>query len=480
MTGQAKGQDLALSGLTDGITRGIEGAGAALSETLFDTTLRLGVTGLSRAGKTVFITALVANLLNRGRMPQLAAQAEGRIDAVYLQPQPDVTLPRFDFESHLAALTGTTPRWPDSTRAISELRLSFRVRPSGLLSSWRGPHTLHLDIVDYPGEWLLDVALLDQSFDQWSEATLSRLAKRPEASGFIALARAEDGALRLNEDRARELAASFTTCLAAARDLGRVDVTPGRFLLPGDLAGSPVLTFAPLPKPAMTPRNSLWREMERRFDAYKSRVVRPFFRDHFSRIDRQIVLADVLGAIHQGPQALEDLRQTMAGVLQAFRPGRNGWLTGLFGVKRVERILFAATKADHLHHEQHPALTAITAALLAEAKGRADFSGARTAALSLASFRATVEERVTRDGESLPAVRGTLLATGRPAVMYPGALPLDPSRLLSPAREGAAGWLGADYHLMTFAPAKMTLKPGEGPPHIRLDRALQFLIGDQL
>ena len=90
---------MAFSGLTDGITRGIEGAGASLSETFFDTTLRLGVTGLSRAGKTVFITALVANLLSRGRMPQLKAQAEGRIQAVYLQPQPDVTLPRFDYEA---------------------------------------------------------------------------------------------------------------------------------------------------------------------------------------------------------------------------------------------------------------------------------------------------------------------------------------------------------------------------------------------
>lgn len=472
--------DVAFSGLTDGITRGIEGVGAGLSETLFDTTLRLGVTGLSRAGKTVFITALVANLLNRGRMPQLKAQAEGRIQAVYLQPQPDVTLPRFDYEAHLAALTGDAPRWPASTRAISELRLSFRVQPAGFLSSWRGPRTLHLDIVDYPGEWLLDLSLLDQSYEAWSEGTLARMEKRPEAASWLALARAEDGALRLDEARARHLAETFTAYLTAARDLGRVDVTPGRFLLPGDLAGSPVLTFAPLPKPATTGRNSLWREMERRYEAYKGRVVRPFFRDHFAKIDRQVVLADVLGAIHQGPRAVEDLRRVMAEVLSAFRPGRNTWLTGLFGGRRVERILFAATKADHLHHEQHPALTAITASLLAEAKHRADFSGARTEAMSLASLRATVEEVVTRDGVEVPAVRGVLQSTGKPALMYPGALPSDPSRLLSPAREGAEAWLDADYHLMTFAPARLNLRPGEGPPHIRLDRAVEFLIGDQL
>lgn len=477
---KAEGAARVFSGLTDGISRGIEGAGASLSETFFDTTLRLGVTGLSRAGKTVFITALVANLLNRGRMPQLRAQAEGRIQAVYLQPQPDLTLPRFDYESHLAALTGDQPRWPASTRAISELRLSFRVQPGGLFSSWRGPRTLHLDIVDYPGEWVLDLTLLEQTFEEWSEATLARLERRPEAAAYLALARAEDGALRLDEAKARQLAGTFTAYLTAARDAGRVDVTPGRFLLPGDLAGSPVLTFAPLPKPALTPRQSLWREMERRYEAYKSRVVRPFFRDHFARIDRQIVLVDVLEAVHLGPRAVEDLRRTMAEVLQAFRPGRNSWLSSLFGGRRIERLLFAATKADHLHHEQHPALTAITSALLAEAKSRADYSGARTEALSLASLRATVEAKVARDGVDVPAVRGTLLSTGKPALMYPGALPSDPSRLLSPAREGAEAWLDADYSLMTFAPARLSLKPGEGPPHIRLDRAVEFLIGDQL
>jgi uncharacterized protein len=468
------------STLTDGISRQIEGATSAVSGLFFEPVLRLGVTGLSRAGKTVFITGLVANLLERGRMPQLRAQAQGRIEAVYLQPQPDDTLPRFAFEDHLAALTGDAPRWPDSTRAISELRLSFRVQPSGLIGAMTGPRVVHVDIVDYPGEWLLDLALLDKSYAEWSEATLERIAKRAEAADYLSTARAEDGALRLEEARALALAASFTAYLQAARGNGWSDCTPGRFLLPGDLAGSPVLTFAPLPKPASTPRGSLYREMERRYNAYKSRVVQPFFRDHFAKIDRQIVLVDVLGAIHQGPRALEDLRRTMAEVLSAFRPGRSRWLSSILGGKRVEKILFAATKADYLHHAQHPALTSIMKAMLREALSRADFAGAETMAISMASLRATVEETLSRDGASLDAVRGRLLATGKQAAMYAGELPSDPARLLSPAREGAEAWLDADFGLMAFAPARSSLKPGEGPPHIRLDRAAEFLIGDRL
>ena len=64
--------------------------------------------------------------------------------------------------------------------------------------------------------------------------------------------------------------------------------------------------------------------------------------------------------------------------------------------------------------------------------------------------------------------------------MYAGELPSDPARLLSPAREGAERWLNADYEFMQFAPARTGRRHGEGPPHIRLDRAAEFLIGDRL
>ena len=46
---------------------------------LINPTVRLGVTGLSRAGKTVFITALVHGLLRGGRFPVFEAHSGGRI-----------------------------------------------------------------------------------------------------------------------------------------------------------------------------------------------------------------------------------------------------------------------------------------------------------------------------------------------------------------------------------------------------------------
>lgn len=470
---------MVIATIADGVLRGVEGVTDTLTAPFSDPVIRLGVTGLSRAGKTVFITSLVANLLDRGRMPQLRAAANGAIQTAYLQPQPDDTLPRFEFEDHLARLTAQNPSWPEGTRHISELRLSLKVQPSGLLSGLQGPRTVHLDIVDYPGEWLLDLGLLDQSFAEWSEGALKRAQDRTTGAAYLQALGQIDPTAKLDEGQAQTLAKTFTDGLQAARAAGYSDCSPGRFLLPGDLAGSPVLTFAPLPA-GNRPRGSLAREFERRFESYKSKVVRPFFRDHFAKIDRQVVLVDVLGAIHAGPKAVEDMRGTLADIMGAFRPGANDFLTRIFQGRRVEKILFAATKADHLHHTQHPQLTAITQALLRDAKDRADFAGAKTHALSIASLRTTVEETIDHRDGPLNVVKGRLLDNGKLAAFYPGDLPEDPSHLLTPAREGADKWLDADYQVMRFAAAPLTLRPGDGPPHIRLDKAAEFLFGDKL
>ena len=468
--------------LTDGIARSLGTAATDIGGALRDPVVRLGVTGLSRAGKTVFITSLVANLIDRGRMPQLRAAAEGRVLAAYLQPQPDHTIPRFAYEDHLDALTGPDPHWPESTRSISTLRLSLRVAPSGLISGLAGPRTVHLDIVDYPGEWLLDLPLMNQTFEDWSEAAIA-IARTParavHAGPWLARLEETDAAAPLDEATARHLAGDFTTYLAASRRAGLSSVAPGRFLMPGDLEGSPALTFSPLVKPPRRPSNALWRAFQQRFEAYKRVVVAPFFRNHFARLDRQVVLVDVLGAIHDGPRAVDDLRAAMAGILACFRPGPRSWLAPILG-RRIDRILFAATKADHLHHSQHDKLAAIAEALLRDARARAEFSGAKTRALSIASLRATVEQSVIRDGREIDVVRGRLIESGKDAALFPGNLPDDPAMILAPARQGAGDWTDAAYRVTRFAPPVLRPRPGEGLPHIRLDRAAEFLIGDRL
>ncbi len=482
--------DLATS-LADDIVGGIERAGREASS-WFEPTLRLGVTGLSGAGKTVFITSLAASLMARGRMRLLSAEAEGRILAATLNPQPDREVPRFAVEAHLADLSKPEPVWPESTRRVSQLRISIRYQPGGFLGSLAGASTLHLDIVDYPGEWLLDLPLLEKDYAAWSAEALKlagSAARRDAAGGWHAALAAADPAAHHDEPAAEALAAAWTGYLAASRAAGLAALAPGRFLMPGDLAGSPALTFAPLPPPGHRTRGSLWAEMEQRYEAYKRAVVKPFFRDHFARLDRQVVLVDVLGALARGPRALGDLTATMAETLACFRHGQTGWLERILGGRRIERLLVAASKADHLHHEQHPQLVALTEAMLAEAARRAAYRGAVIRATALAAIRATSEQEITRDGRKLALVRGRRLGDRKEIAVFPGSLPADAARTLATAAAAAPGeappdWPDASYAAERFAPPNWGGSSGganaEGPPHVRLDAAIEFLIGDRL
>ncbi len=454
--------------------------------------VRLGVTGLSRAGKTVFITALVHNLLHGGRLPLFNASAEGRITRTYLEPQPNDALPRFAYEDHIEALTGKDRRWPESTRRMSQLRLTIEYNAESLISRTTHGGRLHIDIIDYPGEWLLDLPLLDQTYEAWSADVLSASRKPPrshhanEWHTHLQTLKPLDDA---DEADARMAAHLFTGFLATIREASVQPSTlaPGRFLMAGDLEGSPLLTFAPLDVPTgeRAPAGSLWAMMERRYQSYVDRIARPFFYDHFARLDRQIVLVDVLNALNTGPEAVADLKAALTKVLGCFRLGGAGRLTGLFA-RKIDRILFAATKADLLHHDSHDRLENIMAEIVADASGRAEIAGARIDAAALAAIRATREAIVSQNGEDLPCIIGIPKAgeaIGKDkfdgiaeAAIFPGDLPDDATAAFDGSFTGALKF--ARFRPPETAPAK-ALQAHGCFPQIRLDRALEFLIGDQ-
>lgn len=457
----------------------------------FTPTLRLGVTGLSRAGKTIFITALIHNLLTGGRLPGFAALTEGRFIGARLAEHPDAGVPRFAYEQHLAALNGKDPHWPESTRKISQLRLTLKFQSKRWMSGMFGPTVLNLDIVDYPGEWLLDLPLLSLSFAEWSAQALRRAElphSKAESAAFLNELQQTDISKEASDVGAERLATAFTDYLRRSREDGRALSTlpPGRFLLPGDLEGSPALTFAPLPPPVGPVRSSsLYAMLERRYEAYKAIVVRPFFRDHFARLDRQVVLVDTLRALNAGPAAVADLETALTDILACFRQGDNNPLTWLVA-RRIDRILFAATKADHIHSSSHDRLEAVMNRLVADAARRARFAGAETRSMAIAAIRATRESVIDEGGEKHEVIVGTPQAgevldgrtyDGKTEIaLFPGDLPEHPDALFEDGRPVALNFL-------RFQPPQRLEKNAEGNvvlPHIRFDRALDYLIGDWL
>ena len=96
-------------------------------------------------------------------------------------------------------------------------------------------------------------------------------------------------------------------------------------------------------------------------------------------------------------------------------------------------MLFAATKADHIHHTDHDRLDAILRLLVNRAARRTEAAGARVGTVALASVRATRETTVREGRETFRAVAGVPEAGERvgdeifdgetEAAIFPGELP---------------------------------------------------------
>jgi uncharacterized protein len=165
-------------------------------------------------------------------------------------------------------------------------------------------------------------------------------------------------------------------------------------------------------------------------------------------------------------------------VMSSFRLGANSFVSEIFG-HRIEKVLFAATKADLLHHTSHDRLEAILSVLVNEAAARANYAGAEYDVAALAAIRTTREAFVKQKSEELACIAGipengeaigeTHFDGTQEAAIFPGDLPSDPQAALNGDLEGK----------LKFVRFRPPVIDNETFPHIRLDRALEFLIGDR-
>jgi len=439
--------------------------------------VRLAVTGLSRAGKTVFLTSLVANLLAAGQgvntLPALAAASGNRLKGARLVPPGIESTPRFDAAAHLEALAADPPRWPERTEDLSTLEIALDLAPASWLGQARGwvgvERRVTLELLDYPGEWLLDLPMLDQSYDDWSRETLARLRqgrRAAAAADFLDFVDALPPGARADEALARQGFRLYRAALLRCRDdLGFRFLQPGRALNPGPRGEAPLLWFFPLPGGS---QGDLGRLLARRHAAYLADQRSAFFEPFFRRFRRQAVLVDALGSLHAGEEAFDDTAAALSAIATALRRG-GGWLNLLTG-QGVQHVGFAATKADHVPEAQRKALVG----LLGDLVGRdtAGAGGATTSVHAIAALRCTQDARARVDGRDVQAVRGVLLDGGRSARIYPGEVP--------DRRPDHAFWRSGEFRMPVFRPPRLTGDGLAGMPHLGLDRMLASLIGDLL
>jgi len=453
-----------------------------------DRTVRLAVTGLSQSGKTAFITSLVYNLLGAvgrpARLPFLRAAADRRILAARFIETEDAAVSQFPLRNMVAALAADPPHWPQSTTDLRRARLSLLFSPAGLFGRGNpigraagSVAELRLEILDYPGEWLLDLPLLRQSFGDWSRATLAlaRRGVRAQLSRDWLDYLARHPADRAGDpETARQAHILYRAYLDACRRERQLSLLqPGRFLNTGRIADPSMLWFCPVPLAAggQVRAGSLAALMEARFDAYKLAIVEPFFAQLARDVDRQIVLADVLSALNAGEEAFADQRLALDTILSVFRFGRHSLLRWLIGA-RIDRVLLAATKADHVPALQRDHLETLMANLVETPTLRAQAAHARAVATALASIRCTEDGTDVIDGRKVDVVIGLPQGDERRIRFFPGIVPVT---------QPPAGFWGERFtDFPIFQPPRIDLTAADGIPHINLDKALDFLLGDAL
>ena len=442
-----------------------------LADRVRDRHLRLAVTGLRRSGKTVLITAIVHHLLDAHDLPFLQAAHEGRyLGARLVGTDRSTAFPFARFHRDLGA---SPPRWPVATDRLATLQLEIAYRTTSLVLRQVSPiQHLTLEIIDYPGEWLLDLPLMEESFESFSLQALE-LAGQPlraaAARPWLERLRAFDADGPEDPAAIAELAGAYTTYLRHChQELQLSLVQPGRFTNPGELVGHDILRFCPLP-PGPVPLGSNRARMAGRFEAYREDVVRRFYEEHFSRFDRQIVLVDLLSSLNAGPGHFADTRLALEVILRSFRYGETGFLGRLFS-PRIDKVLFAATKADHVAHNQHANLKQLLELLVTPAARSARLSGIQIEVLALSALRSTDVVRTEHHGQALSCVRGHLRDEDRETVLFPGEIP--------PALPEPEDWTSGRFRFRDFAPRRLV--PGAKGQHIRLDQALEYLIGDKL
>ncbi len=458
-----------------------------LTELVKGSTINLAVTGLSRAGKTVFITSLVHNLLSAlhqpHRMPLLKVVGDGRLVAARLASGKTNRLPRFPYERNIEHMAASPADWPVRTTNISEIEIDIRFVPAGALGFLlgrigSGVATVKLRIIDYPGEWLLDLPLLTQGYADWSRATL-QLCRRGMRAGtardFIAFLSDHHHDAAASEDDAKRAHDLYREHLRAARDQhGLSFLQPGRFLEPGSLSHS-YMWFAPLDIPNGVERaadGTLAALMERRFEAYKTEIVMPFYDQYFCNYSRQVVLVDVLGALLAGREVFDDTRRAIDAILESFRYGHSGIITRLLRRARIEKVLFAATKADHVPEVQRDHIAALLRNMVALPSLDVTSSNATIDIATLASVISTDEDTQEIDGHQVQVVVGKPVGSNTRAKFFVGNVPARPPR--------PEAWGTPFLNIPVFEPPVIDASPIDGIAHINLDLALEYLIGDQM
>ncbi len=469
LTSKLKKLTVDVKGCTNNI---IDDAGKVVGRA-FDKHICIGVTGFSGSGKSTFITSLIHQLRysNEAGLASFLAARDQRILEVNLLPSQGYDL--FDYKAGITALSSKPPQWPQPTQSLSSAIVQVVYKRNSVFNRVLGEtSTFNIEIRDYPGEWLLDLPLIGQSYINWcfDQTDLSKQVVRKHLLGDLYRHLQTINPFDvLGEAQITQIYQQFKQYLKQCKQEGLTLIQPGRMLLEdnhsANFAFFPLLGLHNYDKEALSNASdhSIYKVMSQRYQDYIDLIVKPFNKHFFDDIDRQVVLVDALKIISGGQENFEDMMLAQSRVMDCYRYGSINALQKLFTTK-IERILFIASKPDRVLASQHENLRSLVNDIIVRTCSQKLRNSIHIDTESACSIRCTQEVNDLLRVTNAEGKRGVV-----DPIPIPDHIPTTdewavlkhwiPEALQPPEVEGLAN--------------------GARLPSIRMDKVLTFLLGDK-
>lgn len=445
-----------------------------LIDRALDKHICIGVTGFSGSGKSTFITSLIHHLRysNESQLHGFLPARDQKILGVKLLPLPGCEL--FDYQQGIEALASEPPQWPQPTTALSGciIEISHKSKASITNKVFGDTSTFSIEIRDYPGEWLLDLPLIDQDYWSWcqDQNELCQQPMRKKLMGdFLQQLNTISPFTILIESEINSLFERYCHYLQQCKQQGLTLIQPGRFLLPDSTLTIPpffpLLCLRQYDKAVLAEagENTLYKVMLRHYESYINDVVMPFRNDFFNKIDRQVVLIDVLKALSGGQENFEDMMVALSRIMDSYNYGINNFFSKLTSPD-IERIVFLASKPDRVLSNQHENLRSLVNNIITRVSPQSVRNAIPIDTEVVCSVRCTQDHDQYLTAISTDGQHGKL---GHPDI--PGQIPTELQW------QEFSGWQPTDLR----PPSIAGLKHGARLPSIRIDTVLKDLIGDK-
>lgn len=339
-----------------------------LSQRVLTKTQHIIVTGLSRSGKSTLLTSMMAhldhhaqgnNLINK--LPLLSSITNERLIDAKLGVWKDET--RFPYDAQIAALQNR--QWPTPTKEISAFALTLTLkRKNPLAQQLLGNQRLQVVIHDYPGEWLMDLTMIDQSYHDWSAHVFAQQSSEPQhslAKEWLACIHDFDFTLPPTTPiYTNHLIDTYQRYLIRAKQDGVSRLQPGALLLHPPTTATRLGRFCPLPAKILAQPNHPWVIFfAQAYQDYQQNWLLPLRDKYFKQSNQQVILVDLLEGLNYGKHYLAEMQEALNQLTQSFVYGKRRWYERLHKPVSIDQVIFVATKVDLIPIKEQENLRAL-------------------------------------------------------------------------------------------------------------------------